>query len=184
MGTRQYYRINQKLELSLGAFKWSFQSVGWEHVLSEMWCICTGYFQERKMHLSLEREDCERNCFSAGCKWREMGSSPWPIPADAVSGTGASRIEGGLEVAARDLCFGHPQAFPVESSQCSSAFSCNSPTSSPRHVPESKNVCDLHSLKDSESKVPSTPWPYSGHCQEKGPYILNTCRLPSRHYFT
>lgn len=40
-----------------------------------------------------------------------MGSSPWPIPADAVSGTGASRIEGGLEVAARDLCFGHPQAF-------------------------------------------------------------------------
>lgn len=54
MGTRQYYWINQKLELSLRAFKWSFQSVGWENMLSEIWCICTGYFQERKMHLSRE----------------------------------------------------------------------------------------------------------------------------------
>ena len=145
MGTRQYYRINQKLELSLRAFKWSFQSVGWENMLSEIWCICTGYFQERKMHLSREmgrtvKVNAPLNYANTG----KLGRTQGPSWQEAIfiqhecpkEGGWVLRLPWGLVTWHSPLYRAHGARVPV-----------NPSPSPPSHGPESKNAYDCCNLE-------------------------------------
>lgn len=93
------------------------------------WCICTGHFQERKMHLSLERVGLWKQIvflsYANHGYWVKSVVHPSRRLSQAWVPLG-ERV--GIEVAMRICALALPCLSLVESLKCSCTCSCKSPT--------------------------------------------------------